>query len=380
MPEEVISVEVVKSRRDFNDFLRLPRKLHPIESPWVQPLLGEQKKLLDPTRNPALKKLELVLLLARRNQRPAGRISVARVRSGGRETAGRFGFFECANDPELARALVQKAEQWLLRRGIDEMVGPFCPTIHDECGVLVEGFSTPPTLLTPYNPPYYRPLLEALGFEKAHDLYGYSLNHDTPLPPSVERIAERLRRRGDIEFRSVNMKKFDEECALLLELYNAAWSDNWGFEPMTEEEFMAHAQGLRQIVVPELLLIASVAGVPAGFSLTLPDLNYGLRFLRGRLFPFGIVTLLRKMKSNRRVRVTALGLLPRFRKRGLDALFYLETHRRGIGLGYTEGEFSWVLEDNPEMNGAAISLGAERAKTWRIYRKKAGPAEGAGPA
>jgi GNAT superfamily N-acetyltransferase len=338
----------------------------------VHPLLSEQWKLLDPDRNPYLQRISLGLFLATRKDQARGRIMVSHDPDA-TDLPGKFGFFECADDQEVASSLVNVATSWARDRGARSITGPFSPTVHDEVGVLVEGFDTPPAFLTSYNPPYYERLLRGAGLLPEMDLLGYSMTTRTPVPERVERVVRRLLDRGTVSIRTVDMTRFDEDAETIRRLYNACWESNWGFEAMDEKEFSFLASGLRRILDPDLLLIAEAAGRPVGFSLALPDLNVALAHIRGRLFPTGLLRLLLEARNIHRVRVAALGTLPEFRKRGLDGLLYIETYRRGADKGYDSGEFSWVLEGNQEMNGAMEALGATPSKRWRLYSSPSGP-------
>ncbi len=357
------TVEPVLSRRDFNDFLLLPRDIYRSHPNWVHPLISEQKKTLDPTRNPSLESSAYQLFLARRNGKAVGRVMASH--SGGEE--GKFGFFECIQDDPIARSLFNRCREWLRARGVTKCLGPFNPTIHDECGVLVDGFESPPTILTSYHPPHYDALLRNVGLTPAMDFLGYHMETRTPIPDRVKKIVMRTRDRTGVQLRNLDLGRFDEEAELLRQLYNGAWADNWGFEPLSPEEFGFIADGLRQIVNPEFVLIASIDHEPVGFSLSLPDVNQALHHIEGRLFPFGLIKLLSKVRSINRIRVVALGILPPYQKRGIDALLYLETYERGEKNGIISGEFSWVLEHNVPMNQALLALGATVSKRWRIY-------------
>jgi GNAT superfamily N-acetyltransferase len=222
----------------------------------------------------------------------------------------------------------------------------------------------------PYNPPYYPALLESCGLRKAKDLYAYTIDDTAVMPEKVLRITELVRKKTNITFRSINFARLKHEIEVLKSVYNSAWAPNWGFYPMTEEEFDYMAKELKRFAVPDLILIAEVDGKPAGFSLALPDIYQALKRCNGRLFPFGIFKFLRDRKKIDRARVMVLGIAEGFRRRGIDALFYLETFQRGKKLGYKRGELSWVLEDNVAMNSPIEAIGARLYKKYRIYEEK----------
>jgi hypothetical protein len=239
--------------------------------------------------------------------------------------------------------------------------------------MLVDGFTTPPAIMTTYNPAYYPTLLEANGFTKAKDLWSWELSSSVQPPEKVARIAEKIRQREGITVRSVNLKKFEDEVRLIKGIYNAAWEKNWGFVPMTDREFDHLARDMKQIVRPELLLIAEVKGDPVAFSMTLPDANEALKVANGRLttfgLPIGLAKLLLASRKIRRLRLITLGIKEGYRRRGLDAILYLDTLRTAHQLGYEGGEISWTLEDNHLVNRAIESMGGKRSKTHRIYER-----------
>jgi GNAT superfamily N-acetyltransferase len=235
------------------------------------------------------------------------------------------------------------------------------------------GFDRPPAIMTTYNPPYYSALIEANGFTKAMDLWSFELSSSAQPPEKVVRIAEKIRQREGITVRSVNLSRFEEEVALIKTIYNAAWEKNWGFVPMTDREFDHLARDMKQIVRPELLLIAEVKGEPVAFSMTIPDANEALKEARGRLttfgLPIGLFKVLTASKKIRRLRLITLGIKEGYRRRGLDAILYLDTLRTARQLGYEGGEISWTLENNHLVNRAIESMGGKRSKTHRVYER-----------
>jgi GNAT superfamily N-acetyltransferase len=252
-------------------------------------------------------------------------------------------------------------------------MGPFNFSTNYECGVLVEGFDAPPCLLMTYNPRYYPALYAACGFAKAKDLWAWELSTAVPPPEKVSRIAERVRQREGIVVRSVSMSDFAAEVKRVKEIYNSAWERNWGFVPMTAKEFDHLARDLKQLVVPDLVLIAEVKGEPVAFAMTLPDANLALKAANGRLttfgLPVGLVKLLLASRRIHRVRLVLLGIKPGYRRRGIDAILYLDTLRNARRLGYTGGEISWTLEDNDLINRAIEVMGGRKYKSYRIYEK-----------
>jgi len=242
-----------------------------------------------------------------------------------------------------------------------------------ECSVLVRGFEASPAVLMAYNPRYYPALYEASGLTKAKDLWAFDMSSAQPPPERVVRVAEKIRQREGVLVRPVRMNDFAAEVQRVKDIYNSAWEKNWGFVPMTEAEFDHMAKEMKPLVVPELLLIAEVKGEPVAFSMTIPDANFALKAAGGRLtrfgLPIGLLRLVLAARRIRRLRLITLGIKEGFRRRGLDAILYLDTLTAARRLGYSGGEISWTLEDNDLVNRAIESMGGARSKTYRIYQR-----------
>ncbi|WP_375745092.1 N-acetyltransferase [Corallococcus interemptor] len=375
MPSDV-QVTPVRGAADRTAFIRLPYSLYRDDPNWVPPLEMERRDFLDPKKNPFFDYAEVELFLARRGQDVVGRVAAIKNPRhmefhGTKE--GFFGLFECVNDAGVARGLLDAASAWLKARGIDTVLGPANFSSNQDWGLLVEGHESPPALMMPYNPAYYAGLLETCGFTKAKDLWAWELSSSTPPPEKVARIAEKIRQREGVTVRAVNLKDFPAEVARIKEIYNAAWEKNWGFIPFTDREFDHMAKEMKAIVRPELLLIAEVKGEPVAFSMTLPDANAAFKAANGRLttfgLPIGLVKLVLASRKLKRLRLLTLGIKEGYRRRGLDAILYLDTLRTAKELGYTGGEISWTLEDNHLVNRAIESMGGKRSKTYRVYQR-----------
>ncbi len=353
-------------------FLRLPWRIYDGDGNWVPPLLAMVRPFFD-GRSPFLRHGRITPLLAFRDGRPVGRIAAIVNRRHNEvhdDRTGFFGFFECEDDDDAAKALLEAAAGHLKAAGCDTMLGPVSPSTNDECAMLVDGFDSPPTFMMPYNPRYYPRLMEAAGLEKAKDVLSFIMYDTAQLPPKLFRVAEMARKRSDLEIRGVRMNRLREELVRIKTVYNEAWEKNWGFVPMTDEEIDHMAKDLKAILEPELVLMAEHEGEPAGFSLAVPDVYQALIHVRGgRLFPFGFVRFLLHKKDIKRVRVMAMGVREKFRVRGVDAVFYLETFERGRRLGYTEGEMGWVLEDNRVMCQTIEAVGGTVYKRYRFYAR-----------
>jgi GNAT superfamily N-acetyltransferase len=363
----------VQSTADRDAFIQFPYKLYKNDPNWVPPLMMERRDFLDPTKNPWFEFGQAELFLARRNGEVVGRIAGVhdpRYNEFNDTKLGFFGMFECIDDVSVARPLFDAAALWVRSRGFRKMMGPANFSSNYEWSVLVEGFDAPPALMMAYNPRYYPALYEACGFAKAKDLWAFELSSSVPPPEKVARVADKIRQREGVTVRPLDFSRFDDEIRQIKEIYNTAWEQNWGFVPYTDREFDHTAKEMKQFAVPELALIAEVKGEPVAFALTLPDMNPALKAANGRLFPFGLPKMLWAARRIKRLRLIILGIKEGYRKRGLDAILYLDTLRNARELGYTGGEISWTLEDNHLVNRAIESMGGRKYKTYRIYERE----------
>lgn len=317
------------------------------------------------------------MFLAFRDGRVAGRVMAIINHAHNEfhnERAGFFGFFEVENDAAAAKALLETARDWVAERGAEVIRGPVNPSTNYECGLLIEGFDLDPTVMMPYNPPYYAYLIEGCGFKKAMDLYAYDIAAKYFIvSEKLTRVAERLRVKDKIKVRTVNMKDFKREVEIVRQVYNDAWSNNWGFVPVSEAEFEHLAKDLKQLVDPRVVMIAereidgSAKPRPVGFFLAVPDINRALRKMNGRLLPFGLIKLLWHSRKIDSIRIITMGIVREYQSMGLGAVLLDEIYRRGPAAGFPNGEMSWVLENNVMMNRAAQLIGGRHTKTYRIY-------------
>jgi hypothetical protein len=372
----LIKIRKVENEKDRMKFIKLPWDLFRGDSYWVPPLIFDVRKNLDPKKNPFFKHAEVQLYIAEKDGKPVGRIAAIKNDNHNnfhKDKAGFFGFFDTIDDEEVSDLLLDTACQWAKDKGFDEILGPVNPSTNDECGLLVDGFDSSPVFLMPYNLPHYQQKIEDFGFEKANDLYAYYIPseviNDTKMMAKLERMAELIKKRSDVKTYNVNMKDLKNEVRKIENIYNSAWENNWGFVPITTEEFDYMAESLKMVVDPDLVMFAEVAGDPAGFTLSLPDFNQVLKKMNGRLLPFGFLKLLRAKKKIDFLRVIIMGVKPEYQKKAIDSVFYLETIKAGNRNNYTGAEISWVLEDNMPMRMTAEKLGARIYKTYRIYRK-----------
>jgi len=340
---------------------------------WVPPLISEDKKLFNPTVYPFHKNAEVTLFLLYQNDKPISRIAAIINHNHNKfhnEKTGFFGFFECINSPEAANYILDAASQFCKEKGMERMRGPMNFSTNDTCGLLVEGFDSPPLIMMPYNPPYYIDLMIKSGLAKTKDLYAYFADYEIKKQlPRLERLAQRAMSSGNVAIRNLSFKNIAHDIKIIKHIYNNAWDKNWGFVPMTDDEFDYMASDMKKIVDPDLALIAEIDGNPAGFSLALPDYNRIIKKLNGRILPFGFMRFLFDKSSIDAVRLLTMGVVHQYRQKGLDVIFYMESIKRTFAKGYRGGELSWILEDNLMMNRILESIGAKVYKKYRIYEK-----------
>lgn len=375
-----MQVTPVSSRRDLRRFIRLPWTIYRDDPCWVPPLRMEVRKLLDESRHPFYaggESAERELFLARDGRDVVGRVAVFLNHAHNRfhdEAAAFFGFFECIERPDVARALLVAAESWAAGRGARVIRGPVNPSTNYECGMLVEGFDRPPVLMMTYNRRFYPRLIGGAGYDKAKDLYAYiSPVHGGSLE-RLERLAERTRRRNpELETRPANLSEFEGEVRLVQEIYNAAWERNWGFVPMSDAEIRALAKDLKSLVQPDLLRFALLDGEPVAFLLAVPDWNPVLADLDGSPWrhPLRLAKhlLWTRAASLEGLRLITLGVKAEHRKRGIESVLFAESIRAALRLGYQWAEYSWILEDNEITKRAVRLMEGDLYKVYRIYEK-----------
>lgn len=367
------TLQPVRSKAQIGEFIRSAWPIYADDPLWVPPLISDMKSVLDRGSHPFHGHAEVELFTARRGGRIVGRIAAIINHNHNEfheDRLGFFGLFESIDDPAVSDSLLERAESWLRQRGMDACRGPMNLSTNDELwgpGVLIDGFDSPPAIMMGHNPPYYQALVERAGYVKSKDLLTYWI--DTSRQTRIERMAERLVRRGRFRIRSLDMRRLDQEIAVIQEIYNSAWERNWGFVPMTEEEIQHLAKALRPVVNPGLCALAFVDEEPVGFALALPDYNQVLRHLNGRLIPFGFFKFLWYRRKITAARTLTLGVKPPQRGTGLDALLILHLFRESAKARMPQGECSWILEDNTPMRHALERFGATLQKTYRVYDK-----------
>jgi GNAT superfamily N-acetyltransferase len=372
MSVEILPVQNAKQKKLFLDF---EWEVNRNTENWISPMRMEREKILNTKKHPFYKHSEIQLFLAYTDGKLSGRIAAIvndNYKDFENETAGFWGFFDAYQNQEVADALFNSAVDWLKTKNKKMMYGPMNPSTNDEVGILIDGFDTPPYMMMTHNPQYYPELIEKYGMTKAKDLWAWFATTDTAMQNISEkmlRVSQKIMKKYNLILRNLVIKNLKDEIKLVKDIYNNAWSENWGFVPMTDDEINLLASDLKTVADENLLLIAEKEGNPIAFSLTLPNINEILEKIpNGRLFPTGIFKLLTGIKKIKTVRVLVLGVKKEFQFLGLGAVFYIETIRRAKERGYTGGEMSWILEDNYTMNRPIESVGATKYKTYRVYR------------
>ena len=368
---EPVRVRPASTARDFRRFVDYAYVLNAGDPHWVPPLRMAERERLTPKKNPFFAHAEVELLLAWRGDRVVGRIAAIddrlHLQTHG-DNAALFGFFEAA-DADSARALLDAAESRAVARGRTSIRGPLNPSLNESAGVLVDGFDSDPMLMMPHNPPEYGAYIESAGYQKAKDLFAWLYEITAEPPPVIVKLATRLRDRHHIVVRPLNLAEFAREVERLRGIYCSAWAGNWGFVPPTEAEFRRLASELKPIFDPRGAVCAEVDGRAVACAIAVPDINQALKGTTGRLFPSGLLRLLLRRRYVDQVRLLLLGVDAEFRAIGLYPLLLSAMHQQLAGGPYRRIEFSWVLEDNRDINQPAAMAGARRYKTYRIYEK-----------
>jgi len=368
-----VDIVEVESTSQLNKFIDYPSTLYKNDPCYVTPLKSERLEFFDQKKNPFYRAARVKMFLAEREKNIVGRIAICvnyTHNDHHSEQVGFFGFFDCENDYEVASKLLKVAMIELKREGMEKMRGPMNFSTNHECGFLVDGFDTPPTIMMTYNHPYLPKLAEKFGLKKVMDLLAFRIDSDVnPLSERMLSVVTKMEKRSKITIRSIKMNDFENELIKARQVYSEAWEDNWGYVPMTDDEFNYMGKNLKQIVDPEMVFLAEYEGRPVGFALALPDVNQALIHLKGKLFPLGLLKLLWHTKIINKIngcRLVMFGVVPQFRKRGLDALLYVNCFRTGTKRGYNWAEQSWVLETNELMCRSIEQMGGHVYKRYRI--------------
>jgi hypothetical protein len=373
-----VQVIPVKSTSHFAAFVKFPRCIYADDRHWIPPLDLERRLHLDQKKNPFFEHAEGQLYLAMQSGRPVGRISahIDRLhleRYG--DATGHFGFIEAIDQQSVFNSLLLQAEQWLRSRGLKRVQGPFNFSINDESGLLISGFDSPPAVLMGHARPYYADRLSAAGYAKAKDLIAYHYDLHTPVPRSMVSMLAKIKGSGKLTIRPLSKRNLDRDLAIIVDIFNDAWSANWNFVPMTPAEISNLGHILRFLLHERHVAIAFYENEPAAMIVTLPDFNLMCRDLDGRLLPFGWAKLFwrLKVKSHEAFRVPLLGVRKKFRTSSVGSILALAVidavHIFHRSRGTLRCELSWILEDNRPMRRLIEALGAEPYKTYRVYEK-----------
>jgi GNAT superfamily N-acetyltransferase len=370
-----ISIAEVRSRSGRDEFIKFQWRIYRNDPAWVAPLIMERKAFLDRKRHPFYRHGDAMLFLAKRNGEIVGRIMASddpRYNSLHQSNVGCFGLFESVDDVDVARALFSAANDWLRTRGRSEILGPIDYSTNYVCGLLIDGFEHPPTVLTAHNPPYYARLIEANGFQKEVDWYAWWLDPENAPFRRLRRLVEARAQKTLVEVRPINLKDLVGDSQRLASVFNEAWKKNWGFVPFTPAEAEHLAKEMRPIIDPRMTLIAEIDGAPVAFVICVPDINVALKHLNGRLsrfgLPIGLVKLLYYRTKIRVARFVALGVVEKYRRAGIAEMLVLQVLEEGARRGFC-GELSMTLEDNVLVNRFIEAMGATKYKTYRIYRR-----------
>ena len=369
----IIEVNNWKLKKQFIDF---PHDLYEGDPNYVPEVFLAQKDLMDEQKNPFFQHSSVQLFLAKKGDKIVGRIAAIHNRNYnkfiGNGTKGFFGFFDVIEDYEVAKLLLNTACDWVKKEGLNAILGPTNFSTNDTAGLLVDGFDCPPVVSMTYNKPYYQVFLERFGFQKSMDMLAY---HGTQAEANLKaiqllvKLEERIANRG-ITVRSLNKKKYWEEISKIEKVYTQAWDKNWGFVPPTSAEFKHLGADLKMIADPDLVLLAEKDGEVIGFVGAIPDMNMVLKNVkRGRLFPFGIFKILFGKRKITRIRVLLLGVLEEYRRMGIESVLYGKVVANAFAKNYTQGEASWILDNNEMMKRGVENINMKPYKRYRIYEK-----------
>ena len=372
--QRINGITLATTKNERKQFIEFPYQHYSEDENWIPPLKMEQKKLIDTEKNPFYDNADIALFLAEQDGEPCGRIAAIqdrRYNEHHNNKTGFFGFFECINDQSVANLLFKVAGDWLKQRGHTDVLGPANPSMMDEIGILIDGFEYEPSFMMPYHKPYYNNLITSAGLEKGMDLYAFRVTQANVTLDRIYRAEEIVRRRlPKLKIREIDTKNLDQEVEIVRNIFNQAWSQNWGFIPLSKEELEDLANDLKLILDPKVAHIAEVDGEPVAFSIALPDLNQALKHTDGTLFPTGIFKLLWHRRNINQLRTALMGVIPEYQGKGIDALLHKEAIINGREVGYNSSELSWVLESNKNMIRVAEKLGANIEKTYRMYTKE----------
>lgn len=377
MQSDTLEIVPVQTKADMEAFIQLPYRLHKDDPNWIAPLLMERRDALNPKKNPYLRRANVRFWLAKRGTQTVGRISaqidplVAKMRDA---EEGHFGMIAAEDDADIFAALTKTAEDWLYAQGVRTIFGPFNLSINEETGLLVDGHDTPPMMLMGHDFPYVADRLDEQGYDKVRDLFAYVWRAGEPLPPMLQAFQKKPPGPGMV-VRTIKMNEYKQEMRRLIEIFDDAWSENWGFVPFSEEEIEHMSQQLRPLIIKDLVWFVEIDGEPAAFIVGLPNINDMIGDLKGKLLPFGWAKLLWRLKvaGPKSVRIPLLGVRKKYQKSLLGprivGRLMCNVHRVLNERGIQKLEVSWILEDNAAMRRLATQMGNKYYKTYRVFQK-----------
>lgn len=373
-----VEIRSVNNRQEHRAFIALPHAVFADDPAWIAPLNFERAQHISPRHNPFFEHGRAKLFMAFKDDRPVGRISAQiddlRLQRY-RDATGMFGFLDGYDDPEVFSALLDTAESWLREEGMSRAIGPFGFSINEETGLLVQGFEHPPAVMMGHAAPYYETHIEAAGYNRIKDVLAYDFDNSKELPRGLAGMLAKVHATGDLEVRPLSKKNLDRDLTILIDIFNDAWSDNWGFTPFSAAEIQKLGQDLKMLVEEGFIAFASYQGEPAAMAVTLPDINRAVRDLNGRLFPFGWVKLLSRLKFSppEAVRLPLMGVRKKFHGTpvgsalAMSVIDAIRTYH--VNRGTQRAELSWILEDNLPMRRMIEAIGGKAYKTYRIFER-----------
>ena len=377
-----IEVKCFKGTESLPDFIKVPFRIYQDDPNWVAPLSLERKEHFSPRSNPYFAHAQVRFFIAYRDGAPVGRVT-AQI-DNQEETCATVGHFGCleAGGQDVMAALLDKAEAWLAEKEIKEVTGPYSLSINDEIGLLIDGFHSPPRLMMNYAPKWYSDGLEKCGYSKAKDLYAYTFDLANPIPDRSLKIADHALGKDNVKDRPIDIKHLKDELSVIMDIFNDAWADNWGFTPMTKAEIDYMAKNLRPVIDASMARLIYVDDKPAGMIVALPDVNEAMQGLGGSLLPFGWFKFLwrLKVKGVTGSRVVLMGVKKKYQNTrlggALAAALIAQTHKAAIKKSYKNIELSWILEENTAISKIIEFIGGTHYKTYRIYKKTLGKKDG----
>jgi hypothetical protein len=373
----MVDVRQVEMGGNLKEFLDVVETIYAGDANYIRPLDQDLKDRLNPKKNPFFEHADGVLFTAHKGNRCVGRISASIDREHldrHKDETGFWGFLDTVDDPEVAKALLGRAEAWLRDKGMKRSQGPMSLSINEEIGCLIEGFDTPPVLMMPHHRPYQSGLIEKAGYEKLKDVFAWKYTVGQ-LNPRTKKAHEEIKAMPEVTSRPVSLKDVERDTNIVLDVFNDAWSDNWGFVPLTRAEMRKTAADFKLILAPEITRIAFIDGEPAAVAVTLPNVNDMIKDLNGKLFPLGLPKLLYRLKVEgpRSARLIILGIRKKYRHvrkyAGLSLYLFGELNEGGKKIGIQWGELGWTLEENAPVNTAIKLMGAKLYKKYRIYAR-----------